>query len=263
MVPRVSAAGPIIFGDYVTETIMEVQSQEQLLLQAAVPWKPGDVVKYQYSYDFASGAFSFSTIPGQVIAGNPFSFSTTATLDSTAGAWSWSGAGFEGATSFSIAGLATLSGDPKEDISGKYTDSAGHSYDATANVDITETPCGDPEHPSKCATSTGFGQATDAAGKVIQKGRVTDVQSFGAWEISFTADDPGGAIKSQLDFGFESQLGPTTFEGDFTQTNVPEPATWAMMLVGLFALGGRLRSRRRSGRANEAFVSSAVANGVN
>ena len=32
----------------------------------------------------------------------------------------------------------------------------------------------------------------------------------------------------------------------FSAGNVPEPATWAMLILGMFGLGGALRSRRRT-----------------
>jgi hypothetical protein len=237
--PSVVTAGSINYGDYVTETMMEVQSEQQSLLQAAAPWALNDAVHYQYSYDRSTGAFGFSTDVGQSIAGSAFSFSTVAVLDSATGTWSWTGAGLEGGTSIDMTGLAVLTGDPQENITGQYHDGKGNVFDATATVTIEEDTTG-------LKKSFGQGSATDPTGKLVFAGKVTDfVRPSGTWEIVFEGDTnetPG--IKSQLDFGLESQIDPTTFQGDFTQTVLPEPATWVMMLMGVGGLGAATRRSR-------------------
>ena len=42
--------------------------------------------------------------------------------------------------------------------------------------------------------------------------------------------------------------------GIIVEPEVPEPATWAMMLIGFVAVGGTLRSRRRNVRATVSFA---------
>jgi len=248
-IPQAASAGPSNFGDLTLETMMEAQSQDQLLLQAALPWKLTDIVNYTYAFDTSTGAFSFSTNPGQSIAGLPFSFSTTATLDAPNGTWSWSGSGLEGGTSFQITGdgsVQMMTGRAagqatNEDIKGKYVDDDGTEYDAAANVEITDTKNG--------KTSFGTGSVRKSDGTLLKKGTVRDTNTNNAWNIYFITETPPSPpdIKSQLDSGSIFQNGPTEFQGFFAQTVIPEPSAWTLILLGFGTVGAGLRRCRLAG----------------
>jgi hypothetical protein len=58
----------------------------------------------------------------------------------------------------------------------------------------------------------------------------------GTYQVRFAETDTGGFF----------QMGVDNVVVDATSA-VPEPATWAMMMVGLFGVGGLLRHRRQQG----------------
>jgi hypothetical protein len=237
VIPQVCFGG----SSFTLETLVEVQLQDQLLISSVIPWKATDAVSYGYAYDSSTGAFSFSTNPGQSIADLPFSFSTTAQFDATQATWSWSGTGFIGGTSFQITGAATIFGDPTQTIKGKYHDDKGNEFDATAEVTFEETETG--------RKSSGTGTAKDKNGKVVKTGKVTDFVSLqnpkGApWEINFVANDGNGPLFGQ---GDGVAVGPNQFEGHFVQTAVPEPSTIVMALLGALTLACYAASNRQIG----------------
>jgi hypothetical protein len=254
----ITAAATAASTDLTLETLMEVELQDQLLLQAALPWYMTDAVAYAYNYDTSTGAFSFSTIMGQSVGGLPFSFSTTAQLDASTGLWAWSGNGVAGSTSFQITGsgafadvittvtganlLVTADGEKKE-IKGKYIDDNNNEYDATATVTLDQSEGG--------AKSSGTGQATDKKGKVVKSGKVIDNYNplLKTWIINFLEDDsnkPG--VKAN---GLDDLINPPAFQGSFLQTSTPaptpEPSTPTLFGAGIILIGCGFWSRKRFG----------------
>jgi hypothetical protein len=72
--------------------------------------------------------------------------------------------------------------------------------------------------------------------------------SFSGWQqvtLLFTATKTTETLKFLSDGSPSNNLPPVAFLDGVSLTMVPEPATWAMMLVGFGGLGAALRRRRR------------------
>jgi hypothetical protein len=123
-------------------------------------------------------------------------------------------------------------------------------------------PGGDPEFGTGSIGAYGdVGAYTGSPGEGFQ---LVGVFNAGAtpWTVinigvSDTLVVPTGASKLYLGlpdgFGFAGP--PGTYNdnsGGFTVSGVPEPATWAMMLVGVGAMGVAMRTTRRKARATTA-----------
>ena len=87
---------------------------------------------------------------------------------------------------------------------------------------------------------------------ILQCGELCGNIGFNLGDVSFSADDfdPNAPRPSQLvDFTLGNQAGPFhpgTWVFDFINVpSVPEPGTWASMLVGFALLGGALRRKRK------------------
>ncbi|MBN8815554.1 MAG: PEPxxWA-CTERM sorting domain-containing protein [Sphingomonas sp.] len=104
--------------------------------------------------------------------------------------------------------------------------------------------------PGETATVTGFstgGNWRDAV--VIYAGSNTGSTVLDN-AIAPLTTDAGAATPAGVSFDLgagSSNAGLTGFSGGSDAVvPVPEPATWAMMLVGFGAVGGMLRSRRKA-----------------
>ena len=95
----------------------------------------------------------------------------------------------------------------------------------------------------------------DTAGSFIVPAESFTVSAFGSTPVAFTPTT-GVYVTDTLTFTATSSSGSIDFVGpavggnaasaiDNLVLSVPEPATWAMMLVGFGAMGAALRSRRR------------------
>lgn len=91
-------------------------------------------------------------------------------------------------------------------------------------------------------TSTGLGSN---ANSVFSSVSIPGSTAFTTSSISFIAT---GAGSLQMAFGTTSadNIGPLLDNVRLDVSAVPEPATWAMMLLGLGFVGGAMRSRRRN-----------------
>ena len=90
-------------------------------------------------------------------------------------------------------------------------------------------------------TSAGLGSN---AGSVFSSVSIPGSTAFTTSSISFIAT---GAGSLKLAFGTTSadNIGPLLDNVRLDVSAVPEPATWAMMLLGLGFVGGAMRARRR------------------
>jgi hypothetical protein len=244
--------------DLTLETLMEVQLQDQLLLQAALPWNVTDSVAYTYSYDTDTKAFSLATQLGQSVGGEPFTFSTTAQYNASLDTWSWSGTGVAGNTLFQVTGDGGLNlftgatgnivtDDGKKQVKGKYHDDGGNEYDATAEVTIDKTDTGE--------KSSGTGKATDKDGKVVKSGKVEDYQSLfngkeRPWEINFVGDAGNAPGLQPFVIGVDNIIGGSSFQGSFVQSSAtPEPSTVGFGVLGFSLIGLGLASSRKQSSA--------------
>lgn len=90
-------------------------------------------------------------------------------------------------------------------------------------------------------TSTGFGST---ANSIFSSVSIPGSTAFTTSSISFIAT---GAGTIRMAFGTTSadNIGPLLDNVRLDVSAVPEPATWAMMLLGLGFVGGAMRARRR------------------
>jgi hypothetical protein len=91
--------------------------------------------------------------------------------------------------------------------------------------------------------------AQDSTGYGGPNGFFTNITSVGGVN-SGTVNWIGGIANGGQDFfSLEEPLSAADFQGatgGIKVGGVPEPATWAMMLVGFFGLGGMMRAKRRA-----------------
>ncbi len=217
---------------YTLETMMNTQLMEQLLIESANTWNVSDTVSYSYSYNNSTGAFSFSTDPGQSIGGLSFSSSTSATYDATQSTWTYSASGLIGANMFQITGDANITGDPLVSIYGDYTDSSGKLHVLLAKVEITYPDPKDRDHFVSKGTITGeVGvENSNLEGKSItDKGERVPPFGLEKWMISmdFAPQNGPPTIWAPVDHGsgHRSMVNPNQVQGQFTQQVVPEPSS--------------------------------------
>jgi hypothetical protein len=99
------------------------------------------------------------------------------------------------------------------------------------------------------ATSGGWNASIDGALKSVAGPASIATGQFNGWHndtFTFTAGGTGSDLLSFLAIGGSAQAQPPfALLDNVTVSAVPEPATWALMLVGVGALGAGLRMRRR------------------
>jgi len=130
-----------------------------------------------------------------------------------------------------------------------YNDGGGNGY-----TDITRTDGGDFKEISFATGSGYFGGGASLLYEVLNNGVTVATGLAGpvpgyqsGW--TFYGFTGGGFDEVRLKVSFDGAFSPTAFEGgayDAIAANggVPEPATWAMMIVG-FGLAGAMVRRRK------------------
>jgi len=128
-------------------------------------------------------------------------------------------------------------------------DEAFTGYDsllATANT--RETICGAPAEDCVLWRRT-LDHRTDSLLSDLIDGDVTTAPRTHVFGPNDTVDARFDDYQLIAPFRFESRASAVFAVEKVTVAAVPEPATWAMMLLGFAGLGGALRTRRRVGAA--------------
>jgi hypothetical protein len=135
---------------------------------------------------------------------------------------------------------------------------SGNSVDLDGSTGTGFTPAGEIQSIASLPTgnyTVSFELAGNLRGAPVQ---ITEV-SIGSQTVDFMpANNQGYQLVTASFTGASGQvaftdLGPATQQGDLIDnivvSSVPEPATWAVMLVGFGGLGVAMRSRRKQAAA--------------
>ena len=141
--------------------------------------------------------------------------------------WSYSGPGNSGGGTFD----ATLQGDGSYLLDGVHGVANGQTITGLDDFDGSDNVVFPPSPPNIGVDTLGI--AFDAGG--IAYNLYEDDGNF----------NPDSEFACGAVYCLITSESPTIALDSFTVTVVPEPATWAMMVLGLGALGAALRSRRR------------------
>lgn len=104
--------------------------------------------------------------------------------------------------------------------------------------------------------------AADDTGVILLNGQTTSqtVSGFQSY-TNFTLQGGFVAGTNQIDFKVNNGGGPTGLRVEFTSATanpvasaVPEPATWAMMMVGFGVIGAAMRRKRHNVKAKISFA---------
>ena len=97
-------------------------------------------------------------------------------------------------------------------------------------------------------TTTGTG--TDDLSEVLSNGVSLTLDAPGSTSAMFNAIQSLSVVKDQSDFAGSAGSADSSILGNaFSVTAVPEPSTWAMMLIGFVGLGYAAFRRRSKGLA--------------
>lgn len=219
------------------ETLMHAQAQEALALSALAPPAAQATLQYQFRVDTNSGAFSYEALPDQTYDGQSYNLSATGSLDANTQAYTWSATGMLGSQAWSQSGQAQWVGDPTATVSGSV--SLGGTVVGTFSGKVDVDAMG---HSSGTGTFTPTGGSPGVYD-------VTDYVPAGSqpWTLIWSGH-PAQFVPASAQWVVNNQSGGV-LEGTSTVTvaAVPEPATWALMLISLPLLWAAVRGRGRSG----------------
>jgi PEP-CTERM motif len=120
----------------------------------------------------------------------------------------------------------------------------GSLADVALTFDVSGAPSLTGAFAVFAGTATGTG--TDDLSEVLSNGVSLTLNAPGATSATFNAIGSLSVVKDQSDFAGSAGSADSSILGNaFSVTAVPEPSTWAMLLLGFVGLG-YAASRRRS-----------------
>jgi len=244
-----ASAGTITAGALVTETMMEIQSFNNLVLYAAYGVDESTTLHFNTNVDAASQTFSFSSAAGSSYLGRPVNISGSGFFNSALDLFQWTTAGNVGDKAWSGAGDLQWVGDPHASPCFNVV-LGGQIYRVCAELDVDGT--GD---------STGTYTLTGPDGTKYGPYGGTDHLTTGGWFHSIkvpknpvTPDGRIDVIASAGNMPGLFRLPGGGFDGggvgtyDVTVSPVPEPSTITMLGLGGILIGGSRMWKRFLGR---------------
>ena len=125
----------------------------------------------------------------------------------------------------------------------------GSQADLSWTYDVSGVPSLTDAFATFAGTTTGTG--TDDLSEVLSNGVSLTLHAPGATSAMFNAIQSLSVVKDQSDFAGSAGSADSSILGNaFSVTAVPEPSTWAMLLVGFAGLGlAGYRQRRKASLA--------------
>ena len=134
-----------------------------------------------------------------------------------------------------------LSGNAAGSISQTFDTVAGKAYDV--NFWLAGNPNGGPQTKGVTVSASGATPQTDDF--TLQPTDTLGHMGYQPYSYMFNA----ASNSTTLTFSSDTASPDGAVLDNVSVTAVPEPAAWAMMIVGFFGLGALLRSRRKSAKA--------------
>lgn len=228
---------------------MEDTASNNLIVGAL--FNPSNGSKLSYDTTMGTdGSYTYSTVSGSTLDGTPISLTGSGTASSTGpSSWQWvtsESGDYDGSPYWSVTDLETVTVDPD----GFYIITSDYNYydkDGNKLGDLHIIVVTDPD----VTVDADAGYFTDKNGNKIPMSDFVSLslldEDTGDWDIEvLPVYPPYRPVPPQIVSIGNSPLGGG--EGSFTTTFVvPEPSTWAMMVIGFTGLAfAGYRARRRT-----------------
>src|SRR6202453_869072 len=121
-----------------------------------------------------------------------------------------------------------------------FSSDTGTTAGSTADVGLTFNVSGAPSLTDAFATFAGTttGTGTDDLSEALSNGVSLTLHASGSTSAMFSAIQSLSVVKDQSDFAGSAGSADSSILGNaFSVAAVPEPSTWAMMLLGFVGLG--------------------------
>jgi hypothetical protein len=131
-----------------------------------------------------------------------------------------------------------------------FASNTGATPSSQADVALTFDVSGAPSLTDAFATFTGnmTGTGTDELSETLSNGVTLNLATPGSTSAMFSAIQSLGVLKDQSDFAGSAGSADSSILGNgFSVKGVPEPSTWAMMMLGFVGIGYAAFRRRAKG----------------